>query len=108
MKIQRIRHEQILEAARDVGVLVTTYRDDSGTTYFVKPAGRRFRSERGVLCAHGYQAFFDAIFAREDGAAITTSIARYRGRDDFERQRHQDLKRAIQMFPEECECVEDE
>lgn len=105
MRIQRAKHETVLEAGRDVGVLVSAYHDETGTTYFLKPAGHRFRdTKNGTLCAHGYQAFFGALFAREEGAAITTSIARYRGKEEFDRARQSDLRRAITLFPQECEC----
>lgn len=92
-----------MAAGREVGVFVVRLRVKP-PTYVLRPAGRRYRNDSGNLCAHGYQAFFDALFARAPGAAVTTAIAKYLGRSDFENRRHGDLERATEMFPETCDC----
>jgi hypothetical protein len=106
VKIQRVRDHQVFAAARDAGVLVRIKRiaAHQPKQYYLRPAGPRFRSANNHLCVHGYACFLDALFAREPGARVETSIAVYEGREDFLLHTERDAKRGAEMFPEACKC----
>jgi hypothetical protein len=40
----------------------------------------------GAVCFHGHKAFMDGVFERNPDALIVTRMARYEGKEDFDRK----------------------
>lgn len=106
MIIQRVLEADIKTAAQSVGVrlVILAPRKGKPRSYLIKPVGRRFRNDMKNTCIHGYQAFIAAVMEAEPGALVETSLATYRGRDEWEAKRVEHLARAKAMFEETCSC----
>jgi len=66
-------------------------------------AKRKETSPKFAVCWHGHVAFMRAVFKRWPDATIKSSIARFRGKDDFD-ARH---RGTANLSKRECYC-EDE
>lgn len=105
MVISRVPYETVQAAAQEVGLYVWR-KTPRPPTYLLRPAGRRWRTDDGRVCSHGYAAFIRTVLEREPGGAVRTAIAEYRGLDDFLEKAERDGARAAEMFPDSCHCLD--
>jgi len=98
MKVWGVNETQLQICADEVGVAIFNLRKDGRALRFgIRPTGERIdgdykyqrvghRNERRVfaVCWHGHRDFMREVFKREPDARIKTSMADYKGAENFE------------------------
>lgn len=114
MKVAGATEQQIHEAAKQVNVRVYNLRVSGHGFAFTLKTGQHDR-ERGAVGWDGHRDFFRALYKLAPRAVVRTSMAVYRGAEDFEQEYQENtlrgaLVRLEKSFPHDrgqewaCPC----